>query len=80
MDRGGKGVIDGRKAEQQGFLCDGVGFLGLGRKDTDVTASREHSECFGFQEETLELSSKRKILFRNINVMEVNFRSVGKVI
>ena len=36
---------------------------------------------FGFQKETLELSNKeRKILFRDINDMEVNFRSVGKVI
>lgn len=81
MDSDGKGVIYGRKAEQQGVLYDEAGFTGLGGKDIDVRASREHSECFGFQKESLELSNKeRKIIFRDINGMDINFRSVGKVI
>ena len=66
------------KEEQQGVLRDEAGFTGLGGNDTDVRTSREHSECFGSQKETLELSNKeRRILFRDdINDMVVNFRNV----
>lgn len=84
MDGDGKGVIYGRKAEQQGVLYDEAGSTGLGGKAIDVRPSRKYYECFGFQKKkkTLKLSKKkeRKIPFRDINDTEANFRSVGKVI
>ena len=66
------------KGEQQRILGDEAGFTVLGGNDTDVRARGEHSECFGSQKETLELSNKeRKVLFRDdINDMVVNFRNV----
>jgi len=61
----GKELFVEGKGEQQGVLGDEAGFTGLGGNDTDVRASGEHSECFGSQKETLELSNKkRKILFQ----------------
>lgn len=49
MDSDGKGVIYGRKAEQQGVLYDEAGSTGLGGKAIDVRPSRKYYECFGFQ-------------------------------
>lgn len=52
-----------KESRTAGLLCDEAGFTGLGRKDIDVSASRENSEYFGFQKETLEVSNKVRKFF-----------------
>lgn len=60
MDSDGKGVIYGRKAEQQGVLYDEAGSTGLGGKAIDVRPSRKYYECFGFQKKKNNFRTEQK--------------------